>query len=359
MLRHRAFTPLDLFMTIRRPTLHDLALATGVHVSTVSRVMNPQTRPMVSPEVAKRILAEAQSVGYRPNRSASTLVTRKSHIVGVVLPDITNAVFPPILMGIEEGLRERGYLAIVANVGADEEQRSVINHLLGQQVDGLILATACRNDPVVRLCVDLGVPVVTVNRSDDTGVASSVVSDDLHGMRLAVEHLLALGHRHLAHIAGPDSLSTGHVRRLGFLAAVEAGKLHATEAVVLDSAGYSRACGKAAMLELMRLWPRTTAVLSGNDLVAIGCYDALAELGLRCPEDVSVVGHNDIPFMDLLRPPLTTVRIRHRGMGLEAARMILQTIDTPQCAVLDIRLKPELVVRSSTAAPPGGVMLTV
>lgn len=334
--------------------MHDLAVATGVHLSTVSRVMNLETRKMVRPEVTKRILAEAERAGYRPNRSASTLVTRKSNIIGVVLPDITNAVFPPILTGIEDGLRERGYLAIVTNVGADEEeQRFVIDHLLAQQVDGLILATASRHDPLIKLCVDQGVPVVTVNRSDETGVASSVVSDDLHGMRLAVEHLIALGHRRIAHLAGPESLSTGHVRRLGFLAAVQAGKLDPAEAVVFESAGYSRECGKAAMLELMRLWPRTTAVLSGNDLVAIGCYDALAELGLRCPQDVSVVGHNDIPFMDLIRPPLTTVRIRHHGMGLEAARLVLQTIDTPKCAVLDIRLKPELVVRGSTAPPSG------
>jgi LacI family transcriptional regulator len=327
-------------------------MATGVHLSTVSRVMNPQTRQMVSSEVAKRILAEAQRVGYRPNRSASTLVTRKSHIIGVVLPDITNAVFPPILMGIEDGLREHGYLAIVANVGADEEEQLfVINRLMGQQVDGLILATACRHDPVVKLCVGQGLPVVTVNRSDETGIASCVVSDDMVGMRLAVEHLVALGHRHIAHIAGPESLSTGHFRRLGFLAAIQASKLDRSDAFVVEGGGYSRECGKAAMLELMRQWPRATAVAAGNDLVAIGCYDALAELGLRCPEDVSIVGHNDMPFMDLIRPPLTTIRIRHHGMGLEAARLILQTIEARNSAVLDIRLKPELVVRESTAAP--------
>jgi LacI family transcriptional regulator len=339
-------------MTIKSSTLSDIAMATGVHLSTVSRVMNPQTRQMVSAEVAKRILAEAQRVGYRPNRSASTLVTRKSNIIGVVLPDITNAVFPPILMGIEDGLREHGYLAIVANVGANqEEQLFVINRLLGQQVDGLILATACRHDPVIRLCVGQGLPVVTVNRSDETGIASCVVSDDMVGMRQAVEHLVALGHRHIAHIAGPESLSTGHFRRLGFLAAIQAGKLDPSDAFVFQGGGYSRECGKAAMLELMRQWPRVTAVVAGNDLVAIGCYDALAELGLRCPEDVSIVGHNDMPFMDLIRPPLTTIRIRHHGMGLEAARLILQTIEARNSTVLDIRLKPELVVRESTAAP--------
>jgi LacI family transcriptional regulator len=339
-------------MTTKIPTLSDVAMATGVHVSTVSRVMNPETRQMVSAEVAKRILAEAQRMGYRPNRAAATLVTRKSHIIGVVLPDITNAVFPPILMGIEDGLRRDGYLAIVANVGADEEEQLfVINRLLAQQVDGLILATARRHDPVIKLCIDQGVPVVTVNRSEETGIASCVVSDDLHGMRLAVDHLVALGHRHIAHIAGPESLSTGHFRRLGFLAAIRASALDPAETFVFESSGYSRECGKAALLELMRQWPQATAVVAGNDLVAIGCYDALEEMGLRCPEDISVVGHNDMPFMDLIRPPLTTIRIRHHAMGLEAARLILHAIEAPESTVVDIRLKPELVVRESTAAP--------
>jgi LacI family transcriptional regulator len=332
--------------------LNDLALATGVHLSTVSRVMNPATRDMVSPEVAKRILAEAGRVGYRPNRSASTLVTRRSNIIGVVLPDITNAVFPPILMGIEDGLRPHGYMAIVANVGAnEEEQLFVINRLLSQQVDGLILATARRHDPVIKLCVEQGVPVVTVNRGDETGTASSVVSDDMYGIRLAVEHLVSLGHRCIAHIAGPASLSTGHVRRLGFLAAIQASKLDPSDTFVFEGGGYSRECGKAAMQGLLRQWPRATAVVAGNDLVAVGCYDALAQLGLRCPGDVSIVGHNDMPYMDLIRPPLTTIRIRHHGMGFEAARLMLQTVETPDQAVLDIRLKPELVVRGSTAAP--------
>ncbi len=138
-------------MTNKNPTLSDVARASGVHFSTVSRVMNPATRQMVSAEVAARVLAEASRLGYRPNRAASTLVTRKSRIIGVVLPDITNAVFPPILLGIEEGLRKHGYLAIVANVGADEEEQLfVINRLLGQQVDGLILATARATIPSSR-----------------------------------------------------------------------------------------------------------------------------------------------------------------------------------------------------------------
>ena len=120
---------------------------------------------------------------------------------------------------------------------------------------------------------------------------------------------------------------------------------------MFESSGYSRECGKAALLELLRQSPQTTAVVTGSDLVAIGCYDAIRELGLNCPEDISVVGHNDMPYMDMIRPPLTTIRIRHHGIGAEAARLILQTIDAPDSSVVDVRLKPELVVRESTAPP--------
>jgi LacI family transcriptional regulator len=340
-------------MTKRIPTLTDVARAAGVHSSTVSRVMNPETRGMVSEAVAKRILSEADKIGYRPNRAASTLRTRRSNVIGVILPDITNAVFPPILMGIEEGLRKHGYLAIVVNVGSDEEeQRFVIQRLLGQQVDGLIFATARRHDPLIEDCVAKGVPVIAVNRGEESGTTSSVVSDEMLGMRLAVEHLAKLGHTRIAHIAGPDTLSTGHLRRLGFLDAIRGLHLSEADCPVFEGAGYSREAGQAAFCELIRLSPSTTAVVAGNDLVALGCYDALKELGLSCPSDMSIVGHNDMPLMDMVNPPLTTIRIRHRDMGLEAARLILQKIGDVDASVLDVRLKPELVMRASTTAPP-------
>ena len=342
-------------MPTRTPTLSDVAKAAGVHSSTVSRVMNPETRKMVSVDVAKRILAEAKKIGYRPNRAASTLRTRRSNVIGVILPDITNAVFPPILMGIEEGLRKHGYLAIVVNVGTDDdEQRFVINRLLGQQVDGLVFATAKREDPLVVECANRGVPVVTVNRSEESGVVSCIVSDEHYGMRLAVAHLVELGHRCIAHIAGPDNLSTGHSRRLGFVDALQAMGLDASKCVVTESSGYSREAGKSALLSLLARAPETTAVLAGNDLVALGCYDALKELGLQCPEHISIVGHNDMPLMDMVDPPLTTVRIRHHELGLEAARLILHAINTRDSSVVDIRLKPELIVRRSAAAPRTG-----
>jgi LacI family transcriptional regulator len=320
--------------------------------------MNPETRKMVSMDVAKRILDEAKKIGFRPNQAASTLRTRRSYVIGVILPDITNAVFPPILMGIEESLRKHGYLAIVANVGSDnEEQRFVINRLLGQQVDGLIFATARRHDPLIAECLDKGVPVVTVNRSEESGVVSCVVSDEHHGMRLAVEHLVDLGHECIAHIAGPESLSTGHLRRLGFMDAVRSMNLDLSKCRVSESTSYSREAGKATLLELLRQAPETTAIVAGNDLIALGCYDALKEMGLECPRDLSIVGHNDMPLMDIVHPPLTTVRIRHHDMGLEVARLILRIVDSEGASVVDIRLKPELVVRESTMRPRSSAVM--
>ena len=339
-------------MSAKPPTLTDVAKAAGVHSSTVSRVMNPETRKMVSTDVAKRILAEARKLGYRANLAASTLRTRRSNVIGVVLPDITNAVFAPMLMGIEEGLRKAGYLAIVVNVGnGTEDQSFVINRLLGQQVDGLIFATAQRHDTLIESCVEQRVPVVTINRSEESGAVSGVASDEFLGMRLAVEHLVALGHTRIAHIAGPQHISTGHSRRLGFVDVIRDMKLSVSKCKVVENSAYSRESGKTALLELLKQAPDTTAVVAGNDLVALGCYDALKEMGLSCPADISVVGHNDMPLMDMVWPPLTTIRIRHHDMGLEASRLILQVIDNSDATVVDIRLKPELIVRESTAVP--------
>lgn len=339
-------------MIAKSPTLADIAKAAGVHSSTVSRVMNPETRGMVSEDVAKRILAVAKRIGYRANRAASTLRTKRSKVIGVILPDITNAVFPPILMGIEEGLRKFGYLTIVVNVGSSHEEQSfVVNRLLGQQVDGLIFATAERHDVLMQSCVEQNVPLISVNRSDDSGTVSCVASDEYQGMRLAVAHLRSLGHTHIAHIAGPEYISTGHLRRLGFINAANEQGLSKSKYKIVESKAYTRDAGRIALAELLKLAPKTTAVVAVNDLVALGCYDVMKEKGLNCPADLSIVGHNDMPLMDMIWPPLTTIRIAHREMGLEASRLILNAIDQRDAAVVDIRLRPELVIRGSTDVP--------
>lgn len=337
----------------KRLTLKDLAAEINVHYSTVSRVMNPATRHLVADEVAERILKVAEARGFRPNRIAAGLRTQRSGLIGVVLPDIANPVFPPILAGIEAVLARHGYVPIVVNAGVDKDrQRFVIDQMVGRQVEGLVLATAERDDPVLDYCLKQRIPAVMVNRGDDAGRTSCVVSDNLLAMCLAVDHLVGLGHRHIGHIAGPDRLSTGFQRRQGFIEAVRHHRLPDTAWQVVEAESYSREAGRDACARLMEDFPALTAIAAGNDLLAMGCYDALRERRRHCPGDVSVVGHNDMPFVDALTPPLTTVRIAVHEMGEEAARLLLRKIDAPESEAVTLTLTPELVVRGSTAAPP-------
>lgn len=337
----------------KRVTIKDLAAEVDVHYSTVSRVMNPATRHLVAEEVAARILKLAEARGFRPNRIAAGLRTQRSGLVGVILPDIANPVFPPILAGIESVLSRMGYVPIVVNAGTERaRQRFVVDQMLARQVEGLILATAERDDPLLDYCVKVGIPVVMVNRGEPTGRASCVVSDSALAMGLTVDHLVSLGHRCIGHIAGPASTSTGESRREGFLHAVKRHRLRRAQYVVVEAESYGREAGRKACAQLFVALPGLTAIAAGNDLVAMGCYDYLREHGIRCPDDVSIVGHNDMPFVDALTPPLTTIRIPVHDMGEQAAELLLRRIAKPLTASVVVELRPELVVRGSTAAPP-------
>lgn len=335
----------------RRVTASDVAKAVGVHVSTVSRAMNPQTRGLVAGDVAERVLAAAVALGYSPNSLAAGLRTRRSFTVGVVLPDITNPVFPPILGGIQDALEAEGYVPIVADAGPETARReTVVERMIARQVDGLILATSLRRDPMLALCRSRGIPLVLVNRTAEDSGFSAVVSDDRRGMALAVDHLVSFGHRAIGHVGGPVELSTGHGRLQGFLAAMAAHGLSVPAEAVVATAAYSRELGREAMAALLARAPGLTAIVAANDLLALGCYDALRAAGLRCPDDLSIVGHNDMPLVDMVDPPLTTVRIRHHEMGAEAARLLLRQI-ADATAAFDVVLRPDLVVRASTGAP--------
>ena len=175
-----------------------------------------------------------------------------------------------------------------------------------------------------------------------------MVNDDAAGIALAVGHLVALGHRAIGHVAGPARISTGRARRAGFAAALKRRRL-AAPAVAADN--YDIVSGERACMQLLAAYPRLTAIVAANDLLALGCYDALARRGASCPGDVSITGFNDITFADRFSPPLTTVRIPHRVMGEQAARLLLAEIEDPQAPKQEIKLEPALVVRGSTAAP--------
>jgi LacI family transcriptional regulator len=342
-------------MARSKVTIRDVAKAVGVHPSTVSRVLNPATRHMVRAEIAQRVRDAAGRLGYQPNALAHGLRTRRSRTIGVLIPDITNPVFPPILRGIEDTLAGPGYIVIIANTDGDPKRDAlVLERMIGQRVDGLILATARRKDPMIERCVAEEMPVVLINRSTDGAArVTAVVNDDAAGIGLTVAHLAGLGHRRIAHVAGPQRLSTGHDRRRGFVEAMKAAGLRPDPALIATARAYSEREGQRALSALLDSGRRFTAVVAANDLLALGCYDALAARGLHCPRDVSVTGFNDMPFADKFDPPLTTVRIQHYEMGVQAARAMLEQIEDPDSSRIDTKLEPSLVVRGSTARPNG------
>jgi LacI family transcriptional regulator, galactose operon repressor len=333
-------------------TIRDVARLAKVHPGTVSRALNEETRGLVNPETAERVLRAADQLGYRPNRIARGLKTSRSHTIGVLIPDITNPLFPPILRGIEDRLDQAGYTALIVNTDNDpERERIYLEAMRGRQVDGFISATARLDRELLAELDGAGTPLVLVNRSLEDGSVPAVTVDDRRGIALAVEHVVELGHERIGHVAGPQNLSTGHRRQLSFTEAMHAAGLEVSAEQISFGAYFTEEEGARACDQLLSDAPGVTAIVAGNDLMAIGCFDTLEERGLVCPDDISVVGFNDMPFVDRLRPPLTTIRIPHREIGQEAADLLLEQLSGKGQAGSEVLLEPALMVRGSTASP--------
>jgi LacI family transcriptional regulator len=311
-------------MTEQAVTLRDVAARAGVHPATASRALNPETRLLVKEDTAQRVLEAAELLGYRPNPVARSLRTRRSHTVGVIIPDLTNPLFPPIVRGLEDRLAAAGYVALIGNTDGDgERERLVFEQMRARHADGIVLATAHLSDPLLAEAARTGLPVVLVNRMAQDHSLPSVSVDNESGMRMAVAHLIAQGHRRIAHIAGPQEVSTGLYRYRGFVAAMEAHGLAADPGLIQVAKAYSIEEGMRCTRMLLD-HAGCTAVAAANDMLAVGCLAALDEAGLNCPADLSVVGFNDMPFIDRLRPPLTTIRFPHYQVGTEAAQLLLE-----------------------------------
>src|SRR3954451_3902533 len=334
---------------MRTPTLRDVAEAAGVHAATASRALNPETRGMVNSDTARRVLRAAETLGYQPNPIARSLKTSKSGTVGVVLPDLTNPLFPPIVRGIEDVLGPAGFSALIVSTDNDSgRERSQVASLRSRQVEGLIVATALLEHDLLKQLHEQDVRMVLVNRRTEGLEGPSITPDDASGVELAVRHLAQLGHRRIVHLAGPQSTSTGVVRARAFPSAVRALGLDEDPALVSACRYWSEEDGARALREVLDAGTRFTAVVAGNDLIALGCYDVFAERGIRCPDDVSVVGFNNMPFLDKLAPPLTTVAIPHHQIGVEAGRMLLEAIHEPDRPGRSILLPLTWAVRGST-----------
>lgn len=336
------------------PTLRDVARVAGVHKATASRALNPDTRGLVNTETAKRVARAAEQLGYQVNPIARSLRTSKSFTVGVVIPNIDNPLFPPIVRGIQDVLEPEGYSALIVNTDDDlKREESAVAKLRSRQVDGLIIATARLSHPLLDRLSAESVRMVLMNRRPDHPVIPSVIPDDAAGIELAVRHLASLGHRRIAHLQGPQDTSTGRTRSRSFASAMRALSLDEDPKLVVTCASWTESEGARAITQLLDEAPNFSAILAGNDLIALGCYTVFGELNIRCPEDVSIVGFNDMPYLNHIKPALTSVSVPHTQLGVEAARLLLECIREPGRTARSVLLPTGLVIRGSTAPVAG------
>jgi LacI family transcriptional regulator len=338
---------------VDRVRLVDVARAAGVHAGTASRALNPATRHEVSRQTVRRVERAAERLGYVPNAMARGLRTSKSYIVALVVPDITNPLFPPIARGAEQVLGQHGYTLVLTNTNNERATEDAqIEAMRARGVDGFIVATARLTDPMLDSLGTSGVPVVLVNRYTDSRSLPYVGGDDRQAITLCVDHLAELGHQKILHLAGPTDTSTGRDRASAFRQAMRARRLPVGTGGVRACEAMTIQAGQTTMRRVLATNQSFTAVVAANDLIALGALDAMAEAGLDCPTDVSITGLNDAALMDRLTPSLTTVHIPLHDMGAAAATAVLAIIAGTATDTNVQRLLPvELVVRHSTRRP--------
>jgi LacI family transcriptional regulator len=256
-----------------------------------------------------------------------------------------------MIRGLADRLEADGYIALIGNTDSDDaREHRVFEQMRARHVDGYVLATAHLRNPLLDDAVRAGVPVVLMNRIAEDYSFPSVTVDNERGVKMAIGHLTALGHRAIACIAGPQDVSTGLTRYRGFQAAMAGARLEVPPGRVAFANAFTIEEGYRCAQEILAAGGDSTAVAAGNDMLAVGCYLALDEAGLSCPADMSVVGFNDMPFISMLRPPLTTVAFSHYQVGAEAAQLLLERLNGAD-TVKVLYLAPELIVRGSTARP--------
>ena len=329
-------------------TLADIARELGVSKMTVSRAIN--NHPLINAETRTRVLEVARRLNYQPNQHARALATNRSHLIGVVVPDLMHSYFAEIYRGVEAVARPLGYRNLICNTDEDAAKELDETEALLPRTDGLIVASSLPPAKIgfYKRIVKEGAKVVFIDRRLKGLNCPVVTTDDVQVGMLATEHLISLGHRRIGHLRG-TSASTSEGRFEGYRRALEKHRLPLDDALVRDC-GFSERDG----YEATRLWlaegPLPGAVFAVNDPAAIGAMQALEEAGRRVGRDVAVVGSGNIHYGDMLRVPLTTVSWSRSEMGQQAARLLLQLIEGEAPGKRQVVLPPELIVRSSTGA---------
>ena len=338
---------------LRKPaTMRDVAHRAGVSIQTVSAVING--KPAITRETTERVRAAIQELGYRPFAIAQSLRTGQTRSVALIVSDIANPSFATLASAAEDFAHARGYALVLYNTHDDIVRETGYIHAAVQRwLDGALFVSAEDKATSLDAFAAAGIPVVAIDRIPEGYAGPSVTLDNVKAGRMAAEHLLGLGHTNLAHISGPLRLRLARERLAGFRQAIEERGL-SMAACTGGEGSWECAAGSRAMREILARSPRPTAVFSANDRMAIGAVRAIHEAGLRVPDDISVVGLDDIEVAAYQNPPLTTVRQSFARLGAAGLQLLLEIVAGETPAQTQIVMAPELVVRRSTRACAAG-----
>lgn len=327
--------------------IRDIARLAEVSTATVSHVING-TR-YVSDEVKEKVRAVIERTGYTPNAHARNLATRQNHTFGLILSDLSNPFFPELVKSIQECANEQGYEVTMANTNYHPERTlASVQRMLEQRVSGVAVMTSEMDVSLAARLATREVAVVFLDVGEVGPYVSNIVINYEKGIRAGVEHLLELGHRRIAYISGPLRLKSAQRRHLAFTKIMKkyASSLH-TEPFIFEG-DFKATGGHQAVAEMLRTQPLPTAIIAANDLMAMGAMRELRKAGLRVPDDISVVGFDNILFSALSDPPLTTLALPREEIGRAAIEALLQTLKTEDRQGREYKITPKLIVREST-----------
>lgn len=335
-------------MMSKRVNIADVAREAGVSAQTVSRALN--NKGEISAETRGRVLATVERLGYRPNTLARGLVTQKTATLGLVVPDIANPFFSEVARGAEDTAHQAAFSLLLCNTMENSaREMEALRTLEAQRVDGIILCSSRLLEEEFGAILARLPAVVLVNRESSGNNLQSVCIDDEAGARSATQHLLRSGRRAIAFLAGPTASHSGQRRARGYQRALSEVGITIDPALSVVCAPHLEG-GRNAVRQLLVSHPEIDALLCYNDLVAVGALQACGALDRRVPDDVAVVGCDDILLAGLVTPPLTTLRSDKRALGAEAVRLLLRRLAGCVDGCENIVLQPTLIVRASAPA---------
>ncbi|OGP90789.1 MAG: hypothetical protein A2156_11030 [Deltaproteobacteria bacterium RBG_16_48_10] len=329
------------------PTIKDVAKQVGVSTATVSHVIN-NTR-FVSAELKQRVLKAIRDLGYHPNAIARSLVKRKTHTIGILISDILNPFYTAIVRRIEDVTYKSGYSVMLCNTDEDPEKEILyIQMLLEKRIDGLIISTAFQDGTHPLLSQLKAISLVTIVRRIKGVASDAIFGDNMGGAYQAIDHLIRLGHRKIGIVSGPTGLSSGAERLEGYKKALEDHRTPIEDQWV-KIGDFKRESGYSLTKEMFQRDPLPTALFVVNNQMAIGALQALNELKIRIPKDISLISFDDMEWYSFLDPPLTTVEHSPYLIGKTAGEMVLQRISNKRKSPKKVVLPSHLIIRASTA----------